>query len=127
MALDVIHYENLTWPEVAALSRDLPLVLPLGDGYSVAAIAEAVRSVALVILPALPYGWRGSLVDVGADMLRRVVAGIFTAMHGEGFSRLCVVHGGEEDLDMLGVHHLKRAPEKPAATIDLRASPERSE
>ena len=26
-------YDELTWPEVAALRRDTPLVIPLGEGY----------------------------------------------------------------------------------------------
>lgn len=30
----IIHYDELTWPEVADLPRDLPMVVPLGlDEY----------------------------------------------------------------------------------------------
>ena len=28
------QYDTLTWPEVAALPRDIPLILPLGEGYA---------------------------------------------------------------------------------------------
>jgi creatinine amidohydrolase len=122
--IDVIRYEELTWPEVADLPRHIPLVLPLGNGYNAAAIAGALSSEQICLLPALPYGWAGSAVDVGADLLRRVVAGIFSGPHEEGFTRLVVVHGGTEDLDVLGVHQLRLEgadlPPRP-----LAASPDR--
>jgi creatinine amidohydrolase len=110
MALDIIHYENLTWPEITELPRHIPIVLPLGDGYSMKAIAKVLGTEQFCILPALPYGWRGSMVDVGEDLLRRVLAGIFSAPHDDGFTRLVVVHGGEENLNILGVHHLRLSP-----------------
>ncbi len=31
MKAEVIRYENLTFPEVDALPRDIPLLIPLGD------------------------------------------------------------------------------------------------
>lgn len=102
-----IAYDELTWPEVAALPRGLPLVLPLGEGYDPNAIAEAAGVEHVCILPALPYGWEGSAVDVGEEMLRRVVAGIFSGPQEEHFSRLYVVHGGAENLDIPGVTQLK--------------------
>ncbi len=122
--IDVIRYEELTWPEVADLPRHIPLVLPLGDGYNAAAIAGALSSENYCLLPALPYGWAGSAVDVGTDLLRRVVAGIFGGPHEEGFTRLVAVHGGAEDIDVLGVHQLRLEgadlPSRP-----LAASPDR--
>ncbi len=103
----ITRYDELTWPEVAALPRDLPLVLPLGAGYDDEAIAQAVGVDHFCILPALPYGWEGSIVGVGEAMLRRVVAGIFSGPQEEHFSRLYVVHDGAENLDMPDVTHLK--------------------
>src|SRR5215213_8606338 len=94
-------YENLTWPEVAELPRHMPMILPLGN-YSEAELREALGE-EFILLPALPYGWEGSLVNVGEAMLRQVVAGIFSAPHDEGFSRLIVVYGGKENLHMLGI------------------------
>lgn len=111
----VIRYEEQTWPDIDALPRGLPMVLPLGEGYDLDAVAAQLGIDALCVLPPLPYGWAGSAVDVGEGMLRRVVAGIFSALHDEGFTRLVVVHGGPEDLDMLGVHHLRLdAPDQSA-------------
>lgn len=104
-----IIYENLTWPEVAELPRHMPMILPLGD-YVESRIAEAVGE-DYILLPALPYGWEGSLVNVGEAMLQRVVAGIFSAPHDEGFTRLIVIHGGKENLHMMGIHQLHLANE----------------
>ena len=30
---EFFHYDDLTWPEVADLPRDVPLVLPLGSSF----------------------------------------------------------------------------------------------
>ncbi len=122
--IDVTRYEELTWPEVAELPRHLPLVLPLGGGYNLAAIGRGLEAHAFCVLPALPYGWAGSAVNVGQDLLRRVVTGVFSGPHEEGFTRLVVVHGGVEDLDMLGVHQLRMRPaDRP--TPSVAASPQR--
>jgi creatinine amidohydrolase len=86
-----IHYADLTWPEVADLPRDLPLVLPLGDGFPAESIAAALGVPAIILLPALPYGWPGSIVPVSAEMLRRVIGGIFSGPREEGFQRCVVV------------------------------------
>ncbi len=57
---DIFHYDDLTWPDVAELSRDVPFVLPFGsfpDPERVAAqLGDPQR---LGILPSIPYGWRG--------------------------------------------------------------------
>ncbi len=113
----IIAFEELTWPEVAALPRGLPLVLTLGSGYDATAIAAALGVETLGLLPPLPYGWTDSALAVGTALLRRVIAGIFSGPHEEAFTRLVVVHDGSEDLDMLGVHHLRlaRAPQPPPA------------
>lgn len=122
--IDAIRYEELTWPEVAALERDLPLVLPLGEGYNAVAIAEALESEQICLLPALPYGWQGSAVDLGEGLLRRMVSGIFSGPQEEGFTRPVVVHGGPEALDVPGVHHL-RLEGASQLSWPLAATPER--
>jgi creatinine amidohydrolase len=121
----VTVYESLTWPEVAKLPRDLPLVLPLGDGYDGGQIAETLALDHVCMLPALPYGWSGSVVPVGQELLRRVVGGIFSGPHEEGFTRLIVVHAGKENLDMLGVHHLRVEPSEPHTPPSIAADPQR--
>lgn len=125
MSLNVIKYEELTFPEVRGIPRDTPFILPLGEGYDLQTIADELQAQSLVILPALPYGWDGSAVDVGTAMLRRLVGGVFSAPHDDGFTHLVAVHKGTENLNMLGVHHLRidRAEEPPVT--QLHATPQR--
>jgi creatinine amidohydrolase len=109
---------------VAAFPRDLPLILPLGGGYTPDAIASAVESNHLCLLPALPYGWSDSILPVSEDMLRRVVAGIFSGPQEEGFTRLFVVHAGDENLESSGIRQIKltRPAENPQS---VRATSQR--
>ncbi len=54
-------YDNLTWPEVADLPRDTPLILPLGSSFDLARVAASIGNpLRLGILPSIPFGWRGS-------------------------------------------------------------------
>ena len=125
MSITVIRYEDLTWPEIAQLPRDMPLVLPLGEGYAAADIAGDIGVNTLCVLPALPYGWRGSVIDVGVELMRCVVGGIFSGPHDDGFTRLIVAHGGEENLNMLGVHHARVALANPPSAPEVKASSQR--
>ncbi len=121
----VTHYENLTWPEVAALPRELPLVLPLGTGYSEAHIAHSLGVERFALLPAMPYGWVGSGMGVSLEMLRRVVTAIFTGPREEGFTHLYVLHAGDENLESSGVRHIRLAPDLPHQPVQLAATPQR--
>lgn len=125
MALNVVHYEDLTWTEAAELPRDMPLVLPLGEGYVTEQLGSALATETFGLLPPLPYGWHGSLIDIGDELLRRVVGGIFSGPHDDGFTRLVAVHGGTEDLNMLGVHHLRLRPATATPALQISATPQR--
>ena len=58
---EFFHYDDLTWPEVAELPRDVPLVLPLGSSFdSEQVVAQLGHPQRLGILPSIPFGWRGS-------------------------------------------------------------------
>lgn len=121
---DITPYETLTWPEVAALPRDLPLVLPLGEGYDTDAIAEAVGSQAYGLLPSLSYGWDGSVAPVAPPLLQRVVAGILSGPAEDGFTRLFVVHSGDEDVEAHGITQVRLERQTPEA-LPPHATPER--
>ena len=55
------HYDDLTWPEVAELPRDVPLALPLGSSFNLERVATHLsHPQRLGILPSIPFGWRGS-------------------------------------------------------------------
>jgi creatinine amidohydrolase len=121
----VTRYEELTWPEVARLPRDLPLVLPLGDGFDEEQIADTLGVGDYCILPALPYGWAGSVVQVSAEMLWRAVSGIFSGPIEEGFTRLYIVHDGDERVVSGEIKQVTLARNGTHANEALVASPER--
>ena len=86
---DFFSYENLTWPEVAELPRDTPLLIPLGEGYALDKAAEALGEPARIgLLPAIPYGWRGSGLAVAEALLGRLVANLLDSLGDDGFSRV---------------------------------------
>jgi creatinine amidohydrolase len=92
LAFDVgLNYGDLTWPEVAALPRDTTLVLPLGAGYDSEQVARRIGSGPLCWLPALPYGWAGSVLPVAQGVFKKTLAGILSAPLEEGFQRIVVL------------------------------------
>ncbi|MBI4770249.1 MAG: hypothetical protein HY784_07530, partial [Chloroflexi bacterium] len=63
-------HEALTWPEVAALPRDTPLVIPLGEGYPLDRLAQALGQPPRAgLLPPIPFGWPGSGLAVPERLL----------------------------------------------------------
>jgi creatinine amidohydrolase len=95
---NIIHYDELTWPEVVDVPRDIPFILPLGEGYNFDDIGQQIDSETICLLPALPYGWQGSVASVNEAILRRVVSAIFSGLHDQGFTQFVVVHAGSEAL-----------------------------
>ncbi len=86
---DWIAYADLTWPEEAALPRDVPLIVPLGEGYAWEQVAEALgRPARAARLPAIPYGWRGSGLSVPESQLGWLVGNLLDSLREDGFSRV---------------------------------------
>lgn len=82
-------YENLTWPEVAALPRDIPLALPLGSGYPLELLAGSLgHPERLGLLPAIPFGWLGSGLHVQEALLQGFLANLIDSLRDDGFSRV---------------------------------------
>jgi len=82
-------YDTLTWPEIAALPRDMPLVIPLGKGYKLDQLAGALSNPPRVgLLPAIPYGWRGSGLAMPEPVLGQLVANLLDSLRDDGFSRV---------------------------------------
>jgi creatinine amidohydrolase len=89
---DIFQFEVLTWPEVAALPRDLPLVLPLGAVRDTQYVAEKLqRPQRLGLLPAIPYGWKGSALEVPAPLLAAYCANLIEGLRQDGFTRAYVL------------------------------------
>ncbi len=85
-------YEELTWPEVQALPRHTPLVLPMGHGFPAELLAQAFADPPIVyILPAFPFGWQGSGLVVSEDCLERYLTNLIDSLRDDGFSNTLVV------------------------------------
>ncbi len=85
-------FEQLTWPEVAALRRDTPLVLPLGSGYALERLAEALGDPERVgLLPPFPFGWQGSGLEVVQPLLAAYTGNLLDSLRDDGFSRVYVL------------------------------------
>jgi len=83
------RYDHLTWPEVAELPRDTPLVLPMGPGYDLNRLAESLSSPAQVgLLPAFPFGWRGSGLEVPGTILGEYINNLILSLRDDGFTHV---------------------------------------
>ncbi len=86
---EFFEYQNLTWPEIAGLPRDTPLVIPLGEGYDWPRLAEALGNPGrLGLLPAIPFGWQGSGLPVPVQILSAFVGNLLDSLRDDGFSRV---------------------------------------
>lgn len=86
------HYEVLTWPEVAALPRDTPLVLPLGSGYDLELLSEQLgQPERFGLLPALPFGWHGSGLPIPETVLGAMLSNLLASLRDDGFTRAYIL------------------------------------
>ena len=90
------QYDVMTWDAVAELPRDTPLILPLGSGYELSLLASQLGQPALIgLLPAFPFGWRGSGLEVPEPLLFAYIANLLDSLRDDGFSRVfCLVPAG---------------------------------
>ena len=116
-------FDELTWPEVAALRRDTPLVIPLGDGYDRAALAEALGEPAAIgLLPPIPYGWPGSGLVTATEPFARMLANLLDSLQDDGFSRVYALQPQGLDLGLgsraLVQWHSSRLRAAPSLPVD---------
>ncbi len=83
------NYAELTWPEVAELPRDVPLILPLGSGYDLERLSNSLFNPARIgLLPAFPFGWQGSGLELPKIVLGRYISNLLTGLLDDGFTRV---------------------------------------
>ncbi len=88
MVTEIFPFEHLTWPEVAALPRDVPLTIPLGKlnlKWLPSALGHPQR---IGMLPAIPYGWRGSGIAVPDPILAKILSNLLDSLRDDGFTRV---------------------------------------
>jgi creatinine amidohydrolase len=89
--MTLFRFEELTWPEVAALPRDIPLVLPLGEGYDLAQLSSMLGLDEIGLLPAIPFGWAGSGLDVRPQIFADLLHSLTSNLFEDGFTRVYVL------------------------------------
>jgi creatinine amidohydrolase len=86
---EYFNYDQLTWPEVAELQRDVPLVLPLGSGYDLKRLAECLSNPSRIgLLPQFPFGWRGSGLDIPEAIIGTYISNLILSMRDDGFTHV---------------------------------------
>jgi creatinine amidohydrolase len=92
MNTQLFRFDELTWPEVAALPRETPLVLPLGSTpvpESLPALLQATQPVG--ILPPIPFGWAGSGLEVREQVFVALVHNLVGNLLEDGFTSIHVL------------------------------------
>ena len=95
---DIIHYENLTFPEVDALPRDIPIVIPLGEITDADLIKRVQRQTRLIskpdricVFPSVPFGFEGSEFAVDRKVFKRVIDSLVASIEEDGFTNVMTV------------------------------------
>jgi len=100
MSTRFFPFDELTFPGVAALPRDLPLLLPLGRGYDHTALADLLGNpLEAALLPALPFGWPGSGLETPGPVFSAVVRNLLANMTEDGFTRVYALAPSEGALE----------------------------
>ena len=87
--MNLIRYDELAYPQVAALPRNLPFVVPLGSVPKPAALARALKRELghppdqVVVLPPLPSEW-----TVPPATLQRFLSTLRASLTAQGFRQI---------------------------------------
>lgn len=80
------QYDELTWPEVQSLPRHTPMVLPVGTGFPLDRLADALKDPPIAyLLPSFPFGWQGSGLTVNEENLESYLTNILSGLRDDGF------------------------------------------
>ena len=100
-------YDEMTWDAVAALPRDIPLVLPLGQDYDLQRLASQLGNPPRVgLLPPFPFGWRGSGLEIPEPLLLQYMSNLLDSLRDDGFSRVYCLAPSGLDPQSFFVHQL---------------------
>jgi creatinine amidohydrolase len=100
MSSDIFRFDELTWPEVAALPRAVPLILPLGMNFNLDVIPGLLGTqVPVGILPSIPFGWAGSELEVPPIIFSNLVSNLVGNLLEDGFASVHVLLPNDMQLD----------------------------
>lgn len=122
MTSSLFRFDELTWPEVAALPRETPLLLPLGDTpESAPPSLKATQPVGL--LPTIPFGWPGSNLETPLPTFTALVKNLVGNLLEDSFTSVHVLVPPRLDLGA-GIPVLV-LPQQAANVPSLPADPEK--
>jgi creatinine amidohydrolase len=112
------NYDEMTWDGVADLPRDTPLVLPLGSGYDSNLLAGQLSNPPRIgLLPAFPFGWRGSGLEVPETIFFQYVSNLLESLRDDGFSRVyCLTPQGLDPQSFFRISNLQPLLTLPHST-----------
>lgn len=118
-------YDELSWDAVADLPRDTPLILPLGSGYDLDRLADQLsRPDRIGLLPAFPFGWRGSGLEIPEQIFLPYIANLLDSLRDDGFSRVyCLAPAGLDPQSFFLRHLSSSCLRLPHATHNLPITP----
>lgn len=126
----LFNYHVLTWPEIKALPRNTPLIIPLGKNLPQDSLVQHLSSASVIcLLPAIPYGWEGSGLAVSKGLLSTFITNLLDSLADDGFSRVYAFapHGIDLDLGNMQIslpstsvenEYIDIHPIPPAGNID---------
>jgi creatinine amidohydrolase len=83
------NFDELTWPEVKELQRDVPLIIPLGPAWNTQMLAGQLSNPPQAgILPSIPFGWPGSGLAVPEPVFCRLLSNLISGLREDGFTRV---------------------------------------
>ena len=97
----VFHFDELTWPEIAALPHTTALVLPFGrmpDPHSLTTLVPTGGPVGM--LPSIPVGWPGSGLEVPGETFDLLVRNLVSNLLEDGFANIHLLVPPDLHLDM---------------------------
>lgn len=96
--MEIIRYENLTFPEVSTLPRDILMVIPLGSLTDTELIKYAQRKHQststlnqICVFPSVPFGFEGSIFAVGRKTFQRVIDSLVASIKEDGFTNVITI------------------------------------
>jgi creatinine amidohydrolase len=103
---EFFSYDEMTWDAVADLSRDTPLVLPLGIGYDLSLLADQLGNPTRIgLLPDFPFGWRNSGLEVPEAIFTQCIINLLDSLRDDGFSRVyCLAPQGIDPQSTFTLH-----------------------
>jgi creatinine amidohydrolase len=106
-------FEELTWPDIAALPRDTDLVLPLGPVQNPDALPELLKTSQPVgVLPFIPFGWPGSGIEVPPPVFNAMVYNLIGNLLEDGFANIHLLTPVTLDLGS-EIHQIMAAANSP--------------